>query len=1505
MKKNYFLLLVLLFSYQFFTAQTSETFESEVNNAVTFSEGGVTFNITSQQSFFRVQGNYPNTGWNGSARDNKYLDNSNYTSATRGVQFTVATANAVAINLKSMWLYVSTSTLNLSPTGTVTIQGKRGTNTVFTVSQSNPFNPAAGVNNGFTLIDFTTFGGQNNSNAIIDSYVITTTDGIGYLSLDAMSFTCAPLTFTTGSQNVTCNGGNNGTATVTPANAEGLSYNWAPGDPAGDGTATATGLTAGEWTCTITNACGTSTTASFTITQPNALTANTTQSNVLCNGGTGSAIVTAAGGTGNYSYSWAPSGGNAATANNLLAGTYTVTVRDANNCSVTKDVIITQPSAAITSITSQTNVLCFGTATGTATVNATGGTGSYTYQWSPSGGTAATASNLSAGTYTVVIRDTNNCNISKTVTITQPGTLAANTTQTNVLCFGTATGGASVSVTGGSGIYSYQWSPSGGTAAIANNLSAGTYTVTVRDANNCSITKTVTITQPTELAATTSQINAVCFGDTGSASVSVTGGTGSYSYSWAPSGGTAATANNLSAGTYTVVIRDANNCSITRNVTITQPSAALTANTSQTNILCFGSATGTATVSTTGGTGSYTYQWSPSGGTAAAASNLSAGTYTVVIRDTNNCSITKTVTITQPGTLAATTTQTNVLCFGTATGGASVSVTGGSGSYSYQWSPSGGSAATANNLAAGTYTVTIRDANNCSIIKTVTITQPTELAATTSQINAACFGNTGIASVSVTGGTGSYSYQWSPSGGTGATATGLSAGTYTVVIRDANNCSITRNVTITQPSAALTASTSQIDASCANNYNGSATIVAAGGTGTYTYSWSPYGGNAATATALYGGDFTVTVTDSNNCSISKNVTITEPAFVDVTVQQTAATCTLPGNATVSVEGGSGSYTYSWSPTGGNQATATGLNPGYYSVTVTDTATGCIYSRELYLRGPEECTALTVWNGTAWSNGTPDCVSYAAEINGNYNTTLNGPITACTLTVNSGNVVVTTGYTITIKGVVTVAEAASLTINNNGALVQGDEYNANTGTITVQKDSNPLYRLDYTLWSSPVNGSQTLAEFSPETIAGRFYEYAAVNTNGIYRDAYVAVAPTSVFQTAKAYLIRMPNGTLTSTEYNAGTLAMPYTGTFTGTPNNGEITTPASVNGGRYTAIGNPYPSPINLASFFQGNRYVIDTQSGIYFWRKRNNSSSSTYATLTLAGFTANGANNGGAEQGTYFNGPNSNWLLSQGQGFFVKTQDEADYTQITFTNSMRRPASISGTQAFLRETQSAVPRLWLNLTNSSGIFSQTAVAYIDTATTGIDYGYDGAVFNDGSTALYSIAAGSELAIQARPAFNVNDVVTMGFNTLAAGEYTISLDHFEGQFSQDQDIYLKDNLTGMVHDLKESDYTFTTNAGIMNIRFEIVYTNEALSKPEPILNANSVMVYKDNKAIHVNAGSVEITGVVIYDIRGRKLYSKSAVNAVQTEITDLQAESQVLIVEITTTKGRVSKRIIF
>ena len=371
----------------------------------------------------------------------------------------------------------------------------------------------------------------------------------------------------------------------------------------------------------------------------------------------------------------------------------------------------------------QTNVLCYGGSTGSATVNVTGGSGSYTYLWSPSGQATATASALTAGTYSVLVTDANGTTATQSFTITQPAALTATTAQTNILCNGNNSGSAGVEVSGGILPYAYEWMPSGGTEATATGLTAGTYAVTVTDGNGCTLVKTFTITQSSVLTATATQTNVSCNGDNNaSAGVEISGGILPYTYEWMPSGGTESTATGLTAGTYTVSVTDGVGCQLVQEIIITEP-AALTASALPTSISCNGANDGVLNIIPSGGTGIYTYSWTPAVSEQAQAFGLTPGNYSVTVTDANGCSVILNSNLTQPEVLIAPINKIDVLCNGGNNGYAATIPTGGTAPYTYEWS-NGETTAAISNLLAGNYSVTITDLNGCTASSSVTIFEP-------------------------------------------------------------------------------------------------------------------------------------------------------------------------------------------------------------------------------------------------------------------------------------------------------------------------------------------------------------------------------------------------------------------------------------------------------------------------------------------------------------------------------------------------------------------------------------------------------------------------------------------------------------------------------------------------------------------------------------------------------------------------------------------------------------
>ncbi|MBL0065727.1 MAG: SprB repeat-containing protein [Bacteroidetes bacterium] len=501
---------------------------------------------------------------------------------------------------------------------------------------------------------------------------------------------------------------------------------------------------------------------------------------------------------------------------------------------------ITEPAVLVATCSVVSNVSCNGGSDGAFNVSASGGTGPYT-------GTGGYAGAV-AGTNNITVTDANGCTATCSVTITEPAVLVATcTVVSQVTCNGGTDGSASVSASGGTTPYTGEGTFTG--------LAAGTYSYTVTDANGCTASCSVTITEPAALVATCSVIsNVTCNGGSdGSASVSASGGSAPYSGE--------GTFTGLSAGTYSYTVTDANGCTATCSVTITEPAALVATCTVVSNVSCNGGSDGAFNVSASGGTGPFT----GTGGYAGAV----AGTNTITVTDANGCTATCSVTITEPAALVATcTVVSNVSCNGGSDGAFNVSASGGTGPYT----GTGGYAG----AVAGTNTITVTDANGCTATCSVTITEPAALVATCSVVsNVSCNGGTdGSASVSASGGTSPYS-------GTGS-FTRLSAGTYNYTVTDANGCTASCSITISEPAALVATCSVVSNVTCNGGSDGSASVSASGGT-------APYSGEG-TFTGLAAGTYSYTVTDASGCTATCSVTITEPAAL-------VATCSVVSNVT--------------------------------------------------------------------------------------------------------------------------------------------------------------------------------------------------------------------------------------------------------------------------------------------------------------------------------------------------------------------------------------------------------------------------------------------------------------------------------------------------------------------------------------------------------------------------------------------------------------------------------
>jgi gliding motility-associated-like protein len=768
-----------------------------------------------------------------------------------------------------------------------------------------------------------------------------------------------------------CNGQCTATATATVTGGSGnFSYTWSNSQS----TPTATGLCAGTYLVVVTDLVGGDQVPAFAIvTDPPPLVIFFSNTPPLCNGQcTGSSSSTVAGGTPGYTYLWSPGAQTTPAIANQCAGTYTLAVTDLNGCTVSQISIITQPTPLLPNGV-RTNITCNSTCNGTATVAPSGGTGPYSVNWMPGNFNTNAINNLCPGSYTCTVTDANNCTATFIANISQPTPIVLNITPTHVSCFGQCNGVATSTVSGGVGPYTYLWQPGGQTTSSISGQCAGTYTLTVTDAQACTAQQQVTITQPPQLNVNPTGVNITCFNAcNGTALANASGGTPVYTYAWAPSGGNGPSASGLCPNTYTVTVTDALGCTAVGQVQITQPQLLL-ANASQTNVTCNNVCNGTATANPIGGTGPYSYIWTPGNFSTQSISGLCPGTYTVVVTDANNCTSQQTVQITQPNPLQTTATVTNVTCNGNCNGGASIAVTGGTSPYAYLWLPGNQTTSSISGQCAGTYTVVVTDAAGCTTNRVVTITQPNPLTvsinATQLLCNSSC---NATAAAAVSGGTAPYSYIWMPGNQISASITGLCAGNYTVNITDAAGCIANNSIIITQPTPfTVNASTNNVE--CFGQCNGDVSLTVSGATGPYSYSWAPGGQTTPFVNGLCASIYTVTITDVNGCDTIIPITITEPLPISLGINSSNVSCNggCNGMASSNPSGGTGPYTFLWLPGGQTTSAVNGLCAGSYTLTVSD-ALGCSLTQTVTITQPAPLSAQIasttsscgICNGTA-------------------------------------------------------------------------------------------------------------------------------------------------------------------------------------------------------------------------------------------------------------------------------------------------------------------------------------------------------------------------------------------------------------------------------------------------------------------------------------------------------------------------------------------------------------
>lgn len=831
------------------------------------------------------------------------------------------------------------------------------------------------------------------------NYKVRTYNGLGGIadSITHLLDQPQPLTLVNSSLTpVTCFNGSDGTATLSlQGGTMPYTYSWSDGQT----TATATGLSAGNYSCIISdlNSCSSpSNPIIVNITQPssglNNSTAPYTQFNVDCFGdSTGSVILNPFGGTQPYFYSWfglpidhPDSISDQIT--NVPAGTYQVIVTDANGCTEsssnslvndTSNYTISQPSAPLSVLENTVDVICRGGSTGSIVLNVSGGTapsGAYSYLWG-GGQTTQSINNISAGIFNYTVTDAKGCTFSDTVEIQQPLTFLTSSTGSNpALCFATQTGSISVNVSGGVSPYLYVWS-NGATTSSYNNVYAGTYTVSITDSLGCNISDLVTVLEPTQISNFFSGDSISCpFGNDGMLMSNASGGTPPFNYTWSSpnpnfnlSGQNTnllndSTIDQLHLGSYTVVIDDDNLCSSSHTYLLGSPDQ-INISASITDVECYGDNSGTIDVNVIGATPPYTYSWD-NGQTTSSISSLNSGTYIVTVQDDEGCygpngnaTVSFDVIELASAPVSVSAIITDVICNGDANGSASLTPSGGTAPYTYLWN-TGETVSSLGNLSVGQYTVLVEDAYLCPHTVTFNIDEPTPLTLVESYTDPQCYGySDGTANVVASGANPPYTYLWS-TGHTGPSVNGLSPGPISVTVTDnSGQCNASVFFQIGEPSP-IVVSVTTIDNLCYGYSTGSANSqVSDPGNAPFSYLWST-GETTPNIVTLSAGTYDLIVTNNNGCqqnefflnggfstTTSFDISEPNPLALNPTISPISVTGANDGSVSVSPTGGLAPYSYSWTYSASSSflntnSTINNLSPGLYYLQVTDAA-GCL------------------------------------------------------------------------------------------------------------------------------------------------------------------------------------------------------------------------------------------------------------------------------------------------------------------------------------------------------------------------------------------------------------------------------------------------------------------------------------------------------------------------------------------------------------------------------------
>lgn len=705
-------------------------------------------------------------------------------------------------------------------------------------------------------------------------------------------------------------------------------------------------ISAGSYTVYVTDATGCTDSATFNLNNISSINLNTNVTQVTCTGGNDGAIdITTSGGTAPYTWAWS----NAETTEdimNLTEGTYTITVTDDNGCQFAEDIDVTSLPGINISLVSSSNENC-GTANGAIDISVSGGSGSYGYSWS-NGANTQDISNLGAGSYSVTVTDGNGCTANDNWSLVNDVTgcsqfcflAVSENSITDEMC-GNGMGAIDVNITDATFPYTISWS-NGSTVEDISNLAAGTYSITVLDANQCEVTEDFTVGNNTGTlnVSNYSITDENCGNGTGAIDVTIAGGSLPYSFSWT-NGATTEDISNLYSGDYTLTITDGAGCSFDQMFQVNNNTGNLSASETIVNEAC-GLGNGAVYLTVTGAVGTPTFTWS-NGETTEDITGLSAGTYSCIITDATGCTFeTNDFTVLNGANDLEVTfsSVTNENC-NDGQGGIDLTVVGGSPLYTFNWS-NGATTEDISNLSAGVYSCTITDQLGCSLNTgdfTVFNAGSTLNVAVDNVTDEICGNQSGSINLTVTGGTAPLTFSWSD-GATTEDNIDLAAGTYTLTVTDVNGCTTQHVETVNNTSGTLAIDNMLVTNESCGNGAGAIDAIVSGGTGPFTYSWDS-GQTTEDITGLSAGNYELTITDNNGCQAMQSVTVNNDANGIVYSEViTVEDCSNGmGAIDLTVSGGASPYTFLWS----NAATTedlTNISAGTYSCQITDNG-GCI------------------------------------------------------------------------------------------------------------------------------------------------------------------------------------------------------------------------------------------------------------------------------------------------------------------------------------------------------------------------------------------------------------------------------------------------------------------------------------------------------------------------------------------------------------------------------------